>query len=60
MVIRPLENFLLALEVGWVQNQGSQKVDKNMDFWVSDLVPTDSVGKEVYFMHYYTGSVCFC
>ena len=60
MVIRPLENFLPALEVGWVQNQGSQKVDKNMDFWVSDLVPTDSVGKEVDFMHYYTHSTCFC
>ena len=52
--------FLPALEVGWVQNQGSQKVDKNMDFWLSGLVPTDSVGKEVYFMHYYTGSTCFC
>ena len=60
MVIRPLENFLRTLEVEWVQNQGSQKVDKNMDFWLSDVVPTDSVGKEVYFMHYYTGSTWFC
>ena len=60
MVIGPLENFLPALEVEWLQNQEFQKVDKNMDFWLSDVVPTDSVGKEVYFMHYYTSSTYFC
>ena len=32
MVMRPIENFLLALEVGWVRFEGSQKVLKIMDF----------------------------
>ena len=32
MVARPIEKFLLALEVGWVRFAGSQKVLKIMDF----------------------------
>ena len=32
MVIRPTENFLQGLEVGWVTFEGSQKVPKTMDF----------------------------
>ena len=32
LVIQPIENFLLALEVGWVRFRESQKVLKIMDF----------------------------
>ena len=58
MVIRPIENFLRALEVEPMKILGSQKVAQNMDFWVLSWVSGTLWGKQVHSLPLYTLSAC--